>query len=529
MSNVGINIWTVGDALENPELGGGIPQQIDTGPISLGGLSTAGGDTEFAQAIVSFGFSTQSGDSQAEASITFSLSVSAGDYSYAESSVDLGQLIVEAAGETQPDLQGGNQALRGIEVEAVGYTWGVGGADLDFPISVFSGDESNVGSSHVSFDITVSASSEPIVFHGLAWIPGIAGFSTGLMLDEGVNVSAAFDLTAEMVLRTYMQVASDDAQILGTYIADLDEELVIAVASTIPHTIHIVESLAATADHTFLVTKIIDLIDELELSVSGDMLAAYRLSFAHALLVASQHDFVDTMTVSEVLQAAVDHPLQMRYIIDMMEAVAAAHTDDFTATFMVEVDEGITADQSMDFLGAFKLLVEESIWPYATFQVGDDVIQGWVMNAASQGFSEYQNFPFNSLVEANGRYYGMSADGLYLLEGDDDAGEPIEAVVRTGLIDMGSHYLKGAHAAYVGYTSTGQMVLKVVTTDQGQKTEWWYELNPATADEMRDGRVMLGRGLRARYWQFEIVNAAGADFDVDDVTLLYQVLNRRIR
>jgi len=344
-----------------------------------------------------------------------------------------------------------------------------------------------------------------------------------------LGVSSTEDITVEMVLRVYAQINAAHSPITQTYTLDVSEELFVQVAKTIPTTLYIVEQLAATDDYTLIVTKIVDILEQLSATANHDALAAYRLSFAHSLLVVGTHTAIDEITVEEVLETAIQQPMQMTYLVTMLEALAAEHSGDFLATFMLEADESIEATQTSDFIGFFKMSIEEGIELFVSVQLGDEVIQGWVLNTQTMGFSEYTNYPFNSLAEANGQYYGLSRDGLYKLDGDDDAGEPIEAVVRTGLVDMGSHYLKMATAAYVGYTTTDQMVLKVVTTDQGQKEEWWYELRPTTADDMRDGRVPIGRGLRARYWQFEVVNADGADFDVDDVTLLYQVLNRRIR
>ena len=48
----------------------------------------------------------------------------------------------------------------------------------------------------------------------------------------------------------------------------------------------------------------------------------------------------------------------------------------------------------------------------------------------------------NSFVEIDGKYYGASSDGLYLLEGSDDAGAPIDASFGFGQLDFGTPQVK---------------------------------------------------------------------------------------
>jgi hypothetical protein len=40
--------------------------------------------------------------------------------------------------------------------------------------------------------------------------------------------------------------------------------------------------------------------------------------------------------------------------------------------------------------------------------------------------------------------------------------------------------------------------------------------------------VKIGKGLRSRYWQFELVNIDGADFDLDTIEFHPVLLTRRV-
>ena len=63
--------------------------------------------------------------------------------------------------------------------------------------------------------------------------------------------------------------------------------------------------------------------------------------------------------------------------------------------------------------------------------------------------------------------------------------------------------------------------------DSGTKNEYWYELTRTNETEDTD-RVELPRGVRSRYFQFELADKDGGDFRFDGITLYPVVLTRRI-
>jgi len=84
------------------------------------------------------------------------------------------------------------------------------------------------------------------------------------------------------------------------------------------------------------------------------------------------------------------------------------------------------------------------------------------------------------------------------------------------------------HNGYIGYTSTGRLMLKVRTVSGGELKEQWYEAQELQAQAPREQMLRIGRGLRSRYWQFELVNVDGADFEIDNLELHPVYLNRRV-
>lgn len=184
--------------------------------------------------------------------------------------------------------------------------------------------------------------------------------------------------------------------------------------------------------------------------------------------------------------------------------------DAFRATLMGSVEVADVADMDA-------VLLLEGI-PYAA----------WVVNAETGAPSEYRNWNFESMTRLGGRYYGASESGLFLLDGDDDAGSPIEASLRTGDLDFGSPQIKRPIEAHIGYTASGDMVLKVTVVHAGNRTEYWYRCNAPVTGTATEARLPLGKGLASRHWQFELVNTAGGAFEFESIDLQMLDLSRRL-
>lgn len=139
----------------------------------------------------------------------------------------------------------------------------------------------------------------------------------------------------------------------------------------------------------------------------------------------------------------------------------------------------------------------------------------WVMNTENGRATNYTQFPFIALGQLGSSSMGVAADGIYLLEGSDDAGTAIDATIQFGMADFRAE-LVDAVDAYVGGTIDADM--EMVVTESGQVTDYTYVL--AKRDQHARGHhAKLGRGFRSRYRQLSINNVAGADFILDSLTL----------
>lgn len=149
-----------------------------------------------------------------------------------------------------------------------------------------------------------------------------------------------------------------------------------------------------------------------------------------------------------------------------------------------------------------------------------------VLQTQLQALTTYSNFFFNSLARFNGDSIGASDQGLFVLTaGADDDGTPIQAAARLALSDLNSSFRKRIERAYVGYRSPVDMVLRVYTDETKQRD---YRIPGNGATGLHGAHVRLGRGLEARYWQFEVRNQNGADFSLNVIEVKPTKLERRV-
>lgn len=129
--------------------------------------------------------------------------------------------------------------------------------------------------------------------------------------------------------------------------------------------------------------------------------------------------------------------------------------------------------------------------------------------------TRYSNYGFDSFCRGpDGRYYGIKADGLYLLEGE------VEGEVDFGDLNFGTTGQKGLQTAYVSASSPEPLTL-LVTDESGE-----YEYSARTSSETVDThRFDTGRGLRANYFTLKL---RGTGFAVDALEVAAILFSRRI-
>lgn len=176
---------------------------------------------------------------------------------------------------------------------------------------------------------------------------------------------------------------------------------------------------------------------------------------------------------------------------------------------------------------ALSAIVEAVMYAFA--HIGDtsgmDGVGGdtWVHNLESGGTTTYSGYEFSSYARLGDKYYGASLQGLYELDGDTDAGAPINASLNLGKRDGGGANKKTWLQCYLGMSAEGHLLVRV-TAEGRTYTYRTRDWDP----ELQEQRVTFGKGLRSNYVTLELLNEGGADFEVDAVRFIVADLTRKI-
>jgi hypothetical protein len=145
----------------------------------------------------------------------------------------------------------------------------------------------------------------------------------------------------------------------------------------------------------------------------------------------------------------------------------------------------------------------------------------WAMNTRTAAVTEYDNYQFNSFAAMGNRYLGANENGLYELNGEDDDGEDIIAHLKSGFAQWAGARFTLFKSIYLGVRGEGDFVLRLITGD-GNSYDY-----AVTTRNMRSTKVHLGKGLRARYFAFELISE-GQDFDLESVEFVPLIADRRV-
>jgi len=309
--------------------------------------------------------------------------------------------------------------------------------------------------------------------------------------------------------------------------AEILENLTIAAAQQIAVALNIPEAVSVEDAQTFALA--LNIAERMVLDGQVETFYEAVALLAEAVSITDATREAWSLSAAEALSAADATTELFKQLALLAEALSA--TDAMENVLAIVVSESVSMEiaDGVDILGHYLANVSEQPGIWVGFKLGDEAFTGWVVNTeGNKPISEYTDYPFNSFCELGGVYYGAAEDGLYRLDGGDDAGEPISASIMTMMTDFNSTKMKRVPTAYVGYTADGKMVLRVRAVSGGELREHWFTATHRTADAPREQVIKLGRGIRSRYWQFELANVDGADFEIDKLELYPVFLNRRV-
>lgn len=334
------------------------------------------------------------------------------------------------------------------------------------------------------------------------------GFIRGVLMYELLNIASSQGVNGIWQITT-----SDIAKITDSFGTVFDQVLIDTFGLTL-----LQQSQAAAI-----------IIDQLGLRDTLAPAAIFNKSMVDALLIADTFeqffgaflgaDVVDGIGFTEIL------------LPEAFKGVTVAEGIGISSSFTPKLVLSVTVDDPI-------VIEDDSVlsWLFSTelvdgIRIGSayvaigtehgDQYTAWAMNTRSGAVTEYSNFTFNSFARFGNVYVGATPTGLYELIGDSDDGTEIVAQIKSGFAQWGGSKFTMFKAAYLGVRGGGEYVLKLTT---GDGHTYVYSVN---ARDMRSTRVHVGKGIRTRYFAFELIST-GQDFDLDNIEFVPLITQRRI-
>lgn len=141
----------------------------------------------------------------------------------------------------------------------------------------------------------------------------------------------------------------------------------------------------------------------------------------------------------------------------------------------------------------------------------------WSSSTDGWNMSRYSDFKYEQLAVIDGELYGVTDAGIECLRYGQ---AEVKAKVETAKLDIGAGQLVHPLEMFLEYSLSGEnkaLTVDVGTTQTGRYAEYSYSLAKEDSDELTNGRVVFGRGLRGRHFNFtlNLVGRAGYINDLD--------------
>lgn len=322
----------------------------------------------------------------------------------------------------------------------------------------------------------------------------------GIVLIERLRIALDDPLTHKFQLTT-TETALIEGLVLAGIPQTISETIGLALAQQATLALQVIEALALTPSlvsvirygHTL--TESIAIADTLARFLSGAVVEG--LSIAPTLVGLAQHGGV------------------------LMQGIGVAESVTPQLIIRLTAADTIGLDDINVLRALLTATVAEGIEVAAAYLSPGDGVTTWAMNTRTGAVTEYSNYAFNSFARMGNKYLGASQDGLYELVGNTDDGTTILAAIKSGFAQWAGAKFTMFNGVYLGVRGGGEFVLKLTT---GDGKIYHYGVS---ARDMRTTKVNVGKGLRSRYFAFELISA-GQDFDLDTIEFVPLVAERRV-
>ncbi len=145
----------------------------------------------------------------------------------------------------------------------------------------------------------------------------------------------------------------------------------------------------------------------------------------------------------------------------------------------------------------------------------DTLQEAWVMNSQTHAMSRYKGLPYKSVAMIGDRVVALGDTGFFELDSTADDSTAVTATAVTGMLKLGTERLKRLGDISIGYKAGGPVSFSITQYGANNGT-YTYNLPTRNAEAPRGGRVVPGKGLLSKYYQFSIT---GQQLNLDYATI----------
>lgn len=141
-------------------------------------------------------------------------------------------------------------------------------------------------------------------------------------------------------------------------------------------------------------------------------------------------------------------------------------------------------------------------------------VSAWALNTEVFAPTEYTDWQFMALASIGGNTYGVRADGLYLLKGENDNGAVINSEFMSGETDNDEDRHKRVPLIHADVEGSVRMLVGVDGDEYSN---------------VFDSRAKFGRGMRGNRLAFGVRSLNGSRFKVRSIEPVVEVLKKRVK
>lgn len=341
--------------------------------------------------------------------------------------------------------------------------------------------------------------------------------SAGIGIDETALLAFYGQVVRERLRVQLTQITNHEAQLTITDDIGVDDLIRVGIPQAVAEGIGV--AAAQQASHVIQIIEELGLLPVVAPAFKYGKSVTEAIRLSEQLLKAFGAAAADGIGVTQDQVATAARLASLSQGVGIAEAVNPQLLISVTAADTFEISHEDALNLIMQ--DALEDGIQLSAAYLSPASTGEASITTWAMNTRSGAVTEYTNYEFNSFARLGRKYLGATDHGLYEFIGDDDDGTDIVSSFKSGFAQWAGTKFTMFKAAYLAVRGGGDYVLKITT---GDGKSYSYAV---AARDMRTTKVNIGKGIRTRYFAFELISD-GDDYDLESLEFVPIVTDRRV-